>query len=59
MSKATVLSTPPSNSISVNGSNIEALNNGRVLLNGQPIQNMKEMELAVNTLIKAVIAVVR
>jgi len=47
------------NTITINGTTIEALEDGKVLLNGKPIKDIADFELIFNTLIKAVISTVR
>jgi hypothetical protein len=47
------------NQITVGDTVIEALNDGTVLLNGERIEDISDVEDVLNTLIKAVISIVR
>lgn len=47
------------NTITVNETTIEALDDGKVLLNGEPIKAIADFEIIFNTLIKAVISIVK
>lgn len=47
------------NTIRVGGQSIEALENGRIALNGKELESVNELEIALNLLVKAVIGIVK